>query len=46
VKILLDTNILIAALIARGTCNELLEYCTVRHRLYTSEFILNECKIS
>lgn len=41
-KILLDTNILIAALIARGTCHELLEHCAVRHNLYTSEFILNE----
>ncbi len=41
-KIVLDTNVLIAALIARGTCHELLEHCAVRHDLYTSEFILNE----
>jgi putative PIN family toxin of toxin-antitoxin system len=42
VKILLDTNVLIAALIARGVCHELLEYCVVRHTLFTSDFILNE----
>jgi putative PIN family toxin of toxin-antitoxin system len=42
VKIVLDTNVLIAALIARGVCHELLEHCAVRHHLYTSEFILNE----
>ena len=41
-KIILDTNVLIAALIARGTCHELLEHCAVRHDLYTSDFILNE----
>jgi putative PIN family toxin of toxin-antitoxin system len=42
VKIVLDTNVLIAALIARGTCHELLEHCVVRHALFTSEFILHE----
>jgi putative PIN family toxin of toxin-antitoxin system len=42
VKILLDTNVLIAALIARGVCHELLEHCILRHTLFTSDFILNE----
>jgi uncharacterized protein len=42
VKILLDTNVLIAALIARGVCHELLEHCVLRHVLFTSEFILEE----
>jgi putative PIN family toxin of toxin-antitoxin system len=42
VKIVLDTNVLIAALIARGTCHELLEHCVLRHDLFTSEFILEE----
>jgi putative PIN family toxin of toxin-antitoxin system len=42
VKIVLDTNVLIAALIARGVCHELLEYCALRHALFTSEFILEE----
>ena len=41
-KILLDTNVLIAALIARGTCHELLEHCVLRHTLFSSDFILNE----
>ena len=41
-KIVLDTNVLIAALIARGVCHELLEHCVLRHTLFTSEFILNE----
>jgi len=42
VKIVLDTNVLIAALIARGVCHELLEHCVLRHTLLTSNFILNE----
>ena len=41
-KIVLDTNVLIAALIARGVCHELLEHCVLRHTLFTSDFILNE----
>ena len=41
-KIVLDTNVLIAALIARGVCHELLEHCVVQHVLFTSEFILEE----
>jgi putative PIN family toxin of toxin-antitoxin system len=42
VRIVLDTNVLIAALIARGVCHELLEHCALRHTVLTSEFILNE----
>jgi putative PIN family toxin of toxin-antitoxin system len=42
VKIVLDTNVLIAALIARGLCHELLEHCVLRHTLVSSDFILNE----
>ena len=41
-KIVLDTNVLIAALIARGVCYELLEHCVLRHTLLTSDFILEE----
>jgi len=44
VRIVLDTNVLIAALLARGTCHELLEHCVVRHELITSEFILHELR--
>jgi putative PIN family toxin of toxin-antitoxin system len=42
VKIVLDTNVLIAALVARGVCHELLEHCVLQHELISSEFILNE----
>jgi putative PIN family toxin of toxin-antitoxin system len=42
VIILLDTNVLIAAFVARGFCNELLEHCIRQHNLVTSEFIINE----
>jgi predicted nucleic acid-binding protein len=44
VKIVLDTNVLIAALIARGVCHDLLEHCVLRHTLLTSDFILNETR--
>jgi putative PIN family toxin of toxin-antitoxin system len=44
VRILLDTNVLIAALIARGLCHELFEYCIQRHTLVTSEFVLGEVR--
>lgn len=40
--IVLDTNVLIAALISRGTCHEVVEYCVRFHELFTSNFILNE----
>ena len=41
-KIVFDTNVLIAALISRGVCHELLEHCVLRHTLFTSDFILEE----
>ena len=41
-KVLLDTNVLIAAFIARGSCAELLEHCVRRHELFTSQWILEE----
>jgi putative PIN family toxin of toxin-antitoxin system len=41
-KILLDTNVLIAAFITPGICNELLEHCLRRHQIITSEFLLDE----
>lgn len=43
-KVVLDTNVLIAAFIARGTCHELLEYCVHEHELVTSDFILDETR--
>ena len=41
-KILFDTNVLIAAFIVRGICSDLLEHGIRQHLLVTSEFILNE----
>jgi len=41
-RILLDTNVLIAAFISHGVCSELLEHCSRRHILITSQFILEE----
>jgi putative PIN family toxin of toxin-antitoxin system len=42
VRIVLDTNVLVAAFISRGICSELLEHCVQTHELITSLFILNE----
>jgi putative PIN family toxin of toxin-antitoxin system len=42
VRIVLDTNVLIAAFIARGFCHQLFEHCISHHQLVTSEFILGE----
>ncbi len=41
-KVLLDTNVLIAAFITKGVCSELLEHCLRRHEVILSEFILDE----
>ena len=41
-KILLDTNVLIAAFISHGVCSELFEHCAQHHILLTSDFILGE----
>jgi putative PIN family toxin of toxin-antitoxin system len=43
-KLVIDTNVLIAAFIARGTCHELLEHSALRHTILISDFILNEFK--
>lgn len=41
-KILLDTNVLIAAFISHGACNDLFEHCALHHEVVASEFILDE----
>ncbi len=41
-RLVLDTNVLIAAFIARGTCHELLEHCVREHTLVGSSFVLDE----
>jgi len=43
-RIVLDTNVLIAALITRGVCRDLLEHCVQRHQIIVSDFILNELR--
>ncbi len=41
-RIVLDTNVLIASFVTRGVCRDLVDHCIRRHDLLTSEFILNE----
>lgn len=41
-RLVLDTNVFIAAFVARGTCHELLEHCEHSHQMVGSEFILRE----
>jgi uncharacterized protein len=41
-KVVLDINVLIAAFISHGVCNELLEYCALNHEIILSKFILGE----
>lgn len=41
-KLVLDTNVLIAAFVARGLCHELLEHVVRAHELFTSQSILDE----
>jgi len=41
-KLLLDTNVLIAAFITKGVCSELLEHCLRHHEIVLAEFILDE----
>ena len=43
-KLVLDTNVLIAALIARGVCADLLEHCVLSHTIVASDFILDELR--
>lgn len=43
-KILLDTNVLVAAFVARGHCHELLEHLIRTHDLFVSEHILAELR--
>jgi putative PIN family toxin of toxin-antitoxin system len=44
VKLLLDTNVLVAALVARGTCSDLLEYCVRHHTVISSRPLLDELR--
>ena len=41
-KIFLDTSVIISAFITHGYAAELLEYCLINHKIYTSDFIIEE----
>jgi putative PIN family toxin of toxin-antitoxin system len=41
-RLVLDTNVLIAAFVSRGVCHELLEHCERLHSIVSSEFLLLE----
>jgi len=42
VRVLLDTNVVVAAFVARGRCSELFEHCALEHELVTSEPLIEE----
>jgi predicted nucleic acid-binding protein len=42
VKLVLDTNVLVAAFITHGVCNELLEHCALHHQIILSSHIMEE----
>jgi putative PIN family toxin of toxin-antitoxin system len=44
VKLLPDTNVLVAALVARGTCSDLVEHCVRQHVVISSQPLLNELR--
>lgn len=41
-RILIDTNVWLAAFLTRGFCQELLEYCLESHEICVSPFLLKE----
>ena len=41
-KVLLDTNVLIAAFAGHGACSELVEDCAKNHEVFYSSFIVSE----
>jgi putative PIN family toxin of toxin-antitoxin system len=43
-RVVLDANVLIAALIAHGTCHEVLERCIYHHELIGSAVLLQELR--
>ena len=43
-KLLLDTNVLVAALVARGACGDLLEHCVRHHVVVSSRPLLDELR--
>ena len=43
-RLVVDTNVLIAAFISHGACSEFLEYSVLNHEVVLSNFILEELK--
>ena len=43
-KIILDSNVIIAAFATRGLCKEIFELCLSAHRLFASEELLEEVR--
>ena len=43
-RLLLDTNVLVAAFVARGVCSELLEHCVRHHVVISSRPLLDELR--
>lgn len=43
-RLLLDTNVLVAALIAHGTCSDVLEHCVRHHVVISSQPLLDELR--
>ena len=43
-KLVLDSNVIIAAFATRGLCHELLELCLSEHQIILSKPILKECR--
>lgn len=43
-RVVLDSNVLIAAFATRGLCSEILEHCTREHQPVASPFILTEVR--
>jgi putative PIN family toxin of toxin-antitoxin system len=44
VRVLLDTNVLVAGFIARGQSSDLFEHCALEHTLVTSQIVLGEVR--
>jgi putative PIN family toxin of toxin-antitoxin system len=44
-RVVLDTNVLIASFIARGVCTEVFERVVVEHDLFLSQHILDEFEV-
>jgi putative PIN family toxin of toxin-antitoxin system len=44
VKVVLDSNVIVAAFAARGLCGALFELCLDRHTIILSDFILTEVR--